>query len=146
MDEQPEKIAAKMKTGACAGMPSQRSWPRNRNDSGKFVNASAPRVMASASPRNSEKVPSVTMSGGNRSHVINVALSPPPSAPTQIVQAAASGIDIPASRQNFPNKIAHKLNSEATDRSIPPVKMIGVIASASSPISHECRKMSQVLS
>src|SRR5471032_627944 len=132
--------------GACGGIPSQRSCPRNKNESGKFVNVSAPRVIASASPRKSEKVPSVTMSGGKRSHVIKVALSPPPSAPTQNVQTAGSGIDIPASRQNFPNRIAHRLNNDATDKSIPPVKIIGVIASASRPISHECRKMSQVLS
>ena len=110
------------------------------------MNVSAPRVMASASPRNSENVPSVTISGGNRSQVMSVALSPPASAPIPMVQAAASGMDIPASRQNLPNKIAHNPSSEPTDRSIPPVRMIGVITSASRPISTECRMMSKVLS
>ena len=86
------------------------------------------------------------MSGGNRSQVIKLAFSPPASAPTQIVQTAASGIGIPASRQNFPNRTAQSPSSEPTDKSIPPVKMIGVIASASRPISHECRKISHALS
>jgi len=82
------------------------------------------------------------MSGGNRSHVMSDALMPPASAPMPSVQAAASGIGIPASRHSLPKRIAHNPSSEPTDRSIPPVRMTGVIASASRPISTECRRMS----
>ena len=126
----------------CAGTPSQRSWPRNRNDAGKFVNVSTPRVIASARPRKSENVPSVTISGGRRSPVMSAAFNPPASAPMTSVHAAATGTGRPASRHSLPNRIAHSPSSEPTDRSMPPVRMIGVIASASRPISTEWRTMS----
>ena len=127
-------------------MPNQRSCPKNKNELGKSVKVSTPRVMASANPRNNENVPSVTMRGGNRSRVIKAAFSPPASAPTPRVQSAATGIGRCASRQNLPNRMAHRPSNEPTDKSIPPARMIGVMASASSPISHECLRMSHELS
>jgi hypothetical protein len=42
-------------------------------------------------PRNSEKVPSVTMSGGSRSVAMSSAFSAPPAPPATIAAAAASG-------------------------------------------------------
>jgi len=77
----------------------------------------------------------VTMSGGNFSFVINHAFSPPAAAPIASAQTAAATGGMPASRQNFPKRIAHSPSSEPTDKSMPPVRTIGVMTSASSPIS-----------
>ena len=43
-------------------------------------------------PRNSENVPSVTISAGSRSREISTAFSPPPAQPTASATAAAAGI------------------------------------------------------
>src|SRR5436190_4655292 len=94
-----------------------------------------PRVRPSAIPRNSENVPSVTISGGALSFVIIAALSAPPSSPTTSVIAIATGIDRPASRQSPPMTTADSPIIEPTERSMPPVMMIGVMIRARRPIS-----------
>src|SRR6185436_12340660 len=53
-------------------------------------------------PRNSDSVPSVTMSGGNLSRVISTAFSAPPATPSSSVSATATGIGTPTSRQRQP--------------------------------------------
>src|SRR4051812_5344530 len=101
-----------------------------------------PRVSPSAAPRKREKVPNVTMSGGKSSRAIITALSAPPSSPSTSVSATASGSGTPASRQSAPSTTAASPIIEPTERSMPPVMMIGVIASASSPISTARRVIS----
>src|SRR5690242_10450181 len=86
-------------------------------------------------PRKSDSVPNVTMSGGKPRRVIMSTLSPPPASPTSSVSAIATGMGAPPSRQSAPNTTAASPIIEPTDRSIPPVTMIGVSASASSPTS-----------
>src|SRR5439155_18950879 len=119
--------------------------PRNRNDAGNIVKLSTPRVIASANPRKSENEPSVTISGGNFSRVISHAFKPPAAAPTASALIAANQTGIPRSRQNLPNKIALNPSNDPTERSIPPVNMIGVITSASNPISVLSRSTSKRL-
>ena len=138
--------ATSPKTHACTGSPSANPLPSERNDSGKLVNDFVPPVSASASPRKSEKVPSVTMSGGSDIRVMSTAFSPPPSAPTPIAPSAASHGESSASFQNIPNATAQRPMSEPTERSMPAVRMMGVITSASSPISTDCRTMFATLS
>ncbi len=106
---------------------------------------STPRVIASASPRKREKDPKVTISGGSFSRVIKAAFSPPAAAPITRVQRAASHGGNPASRQSFPKEIAQSPRSEPTDRSMPPVRMIGVITRASKPSSTLKRIISSAL-
>ena len=91
----------------------------------------------SPSPRNSEKVPSVTISGGNRSRVINSALRPPAAVPISSVPTAAAGMGQPKSRYNSPNSTADNPISEPTDKSMPPVTMTGVIATAKQSDFHQ---------
>src|SRR5690349_2044153 len=91
--------------------------------------------MPSASPRKSDSEPSVTISGGMPSAAINVALSAPPAQPTASAVAAAAGAGHPQSRDAAPNITAASPIIAPTDRSIPPVTTIGVIAIASSPTS-----------
>ena len=59
----------------------------------------------------------------------------PREAAQQQGRAAAAAIGQPPSRHNTPNTTAESPMIEPTDRSMPPVIMIGVIASASSPNS-----------
>ena len=75
------------------------------------------------------------MSGGNLSLVMSTAFSAPPATPSRSVSATAIGIGRPTSRQSQPSTIAARPIIEPTERSMPPVTMIGVSASASSPIS-----------
>ena len=91
--------------------------------------------MPSAMPRNSESEPSVTISGGRFSLVISTAFSSPAAHPNTSAAPAAAGIGQPPSRHSTPNTTAESPMIEPTDRSIPPVIMIGVIASASKPNS-----------
>src|SRR5215208_1000467 len=93
-------------------------------------------------PRNSDSVPSVTMSGGNLSRVIKAAFSAPPATPSSRVSAIASGIGRPTPRDSHPSMIAASPIIDPTDRSMPPVTMIGVSANASSPISTPSRVIS----
>src|SRR6185436_11917725 len=96
-------------------------------------------------PRNSENVPKVTISGGALSLVIIAAFSAPPNNPTMSVIAIATGIDRPASRQRPPMTTADRPIIEPTERSIPPVMMIGVMINARSPISTLRRVISKAL-
>ena len=100
---------------------------------------------ASASPRNSDSVPSVTIKGGKRSRVMSSAFRPPAPAPITSVSAAATATGRPASRQIIPNTTADKPISEPTDRSMPPETITGVSASANRPISTLKRRTSKAL-
>ena len=91
--------------------------------------------MPSAMPRNSDSEPSVTISGGRFSLVISTAFSSPATHPNTSAAPAAAGIGQPPSRHSTPNTTAESPMMEPTDKSIPPVIMIGVIASASKPSS-----------
>jgi len=62
-----------------------------------------------------------------------------------LVNTAANGHASAASRQSFPKHTAHSPSSEPTDRSIPPVRITGVITSASRPISTENLMISRAL-
>src|SRR3954452_10902117 len=91
--------------------------------------------MPSARPRKSESEPSVTISGGMPSAAISVALSAPPPHPAPSPAAAAAGADQPQSREAAPNITAASPIIAPTDRSMPPVTTIGLIATASRPTS-----------
>jgi hypothetical protein len=114
--------------------------------SGNRVKLSTPPVSASASPRNSEYEPNVTMRGGIRSRVMMSALSPPPATPTPTAASAAAPTGQPASRHSFPSTTATSPRSDPTDRSMPPVMMTGVTASANRPISTDSRPTSSAFS
>src|SRR5438093_1426181 len=86
------------------------------------------------------------MSGGRPRPVMSAALHPPATAPIKSVHRPATLRDSPASRQSLPKTIAHSPSSDPTERSMPPVRMMGVMTSASRPISTEWRRMSHVLS
>ena len=104
-----------------------------------------PRVRPSATPRKSENVPSVTISGGNLSRVIITALSAPPATPSSSVSAITSGSAKPSSRHSAPSTTAESPIIEPTDRSMPPVMMIGVSARDSNPSSTASRVISNAL-
>src|SRR6185295_7792315 len=120
--------AARRNTGICAPCPRKRKLLGHMNES-------EPPVSPSASPRNSENDPSVTISGGMRSPVINAAFSNPARPPAASVRSAAIPTGIPASRNILPNSTAERAMRDPTERSMPPVTMTGVIASASNPTS-----------
>ena len=101
---------------------------------------STPPVSPSARPRNSENEPRVTISGGIRPRVIKSPFTLPASAPRTSVSAAAAPIGSPASRQSLPKTTAERPISEPTDRSMPPLVITGVSATASRPISTLRRK------
>src|ERR1017187_6708889 len=86
-------------------------------------------------PRNSESEPRVTISGGRLSLVISTAFNPPARHPKSSAAPAAAAMGHPPSRQSPPNTTAESPMTEPTDRSIPPVIMMGVSASASRPSS-----------
>src|SRR5262245_27575598 len=94
-----------------------------------------PPVAPSAMPRNNESVPSVTMSGGNLKRAMSAALSAPPAIPMSSVAPTATGNGKPTSCHRNPNATAERPIIDPTERSIPPVTMIGVSASASRPTS-----------
>src|SRR3954468_47427 len=91
--------------------------------------------MPSARPRKSDSEPSVTISGGMPSAAISVALSAPPAHPAASAAAAAPGAAPPQPRDAAPNITAASPIIAPTDRSMPPVTTIGVIATASRPTS-----------
>ena len=132
--------ATPIKIHTWAGMPAKSEFPNARNDGGKPEYDSAPRVSASAKPRKSENVPSVTINGGRFSRVINTALKPPPNAPIPTTAKLASHGSIPSRLTIMPNNTAHNPIIDPTDKSIPPVRITGVMATASRPISTEWRK------
>ena len=106
---------------------------------------STPPVNPSARPRNSENEPRVTISGGIRPIVISSPLTLPASAPSTSVSAAAPTIGRPASRQSMPKTTAERPISDPTDRSMPPLVITGVNATASRPISTLRRSTSKAL-
>src|SRR5919198_1583822 len=91
--------------------------------------------MPSARPRKSDSDPSVTMSGGMSSAEINAAFRTPPAHPASKATAAAAPIGRLQSRYAAPKTTAARPIMAPTDRSIPPVTRIGVIATASRPTS-----------
>src|SRR5205809_7793855 len=99
--------------------------------------------MPSARPRNSENVPSVTISGGKASRVMSRLFKNPAPAPTIRVTIAAATIGRWASRQSMPKMTAVSPMSDPTDRSIPQVTMTGVMATAIRPTSTLSRTISK---
>src|SRR5689334_13397328 len=91
--------------------------------------------MPSARPRKSDSDPSVTINGGMPSAAISAALSAPPAHPAPSASRAAAGVGHPQSRDAAPNMTAASPIIAPTDRSMPPVTTIGVIATASRPTS-----------
>src|SRR6185436_17481772 len=91
--------------------------------------------MPSASPRNSDSDPSVTINGGIWNREINAAFSRPAPLPAARLATRAAPIGQFQSRDAAPNSTAEKPITAPTDRSIPPVTRIGVIATARSPTS-----------
>ena len=104
---------------------------------GKPLTKSEPPVIPSASPRKSERVPSVTSSGGSRE----------PRDEQRVQRAARGARSASGGRRGSPYgqagvapaqgriRTATRPMSAPTDRSMPPVMMIGVSASASRPTS-----------
>ncbi len=86
-------------------------------------------------PRKSDSVPSVTISGGMPRRATSTAFSPPPATPASRVTAADAAIGSPQSREATPKMTAASPIIAPTDRSMPPVMMTGVSATASSPSS-----------
>src|ERR1035441_9289569 len=86
-------------------------------------------------PRNRESEPRVTISGGRFSFVISTAFSDPARHPNSSAAPAAAATGQPPSRHSTPNTTAASPMMEPTDKSIPPVIIIGVSASASRPSS-----------
>src|SRR5216684_5414493 len=86
-------------------------------------------------PRNMENDPSVTISGGRLSRAIATAFNAPPAHPSSSATTAASRIDRCQSRHAAPKTTAARPIIEPTERSMPPVMMTGVSASASNPSS-----------
>ena len=106
---------------------------------------STPPVNPSARPRNIENEPSVTIKAGMRPRVIKSPFKLPASAPRQRVAAAATPIESPPSRQSLPKTTAERPISDPTDRSMPPVVITGVRATAKRPISTLRRSTSNAL-
>src|SRR5438132_2353376 len=94
-----------------------------------------PRVSPSAMPRKSEKVPSVTISGGKPRRATIAALSAPPRRPTANAAPTAAAMGQWASCQSDPSTTADNPIIDPTDRSMPPVMMTAVSARASKPSS-----------
>lgn len=80
-------------------------------------------------PRNSAMVPMVTARAGSPILVTSSPLRTPPRAPTISAATMASGIDQPAWKVT-PNTTELSPTIDPTERSMSPVIMIGVMASA----------------
>src|SRR5262245_44126817 len=91
--------------------------------------------MPSARPRNKDSDPSVTINGGSWNREINAAFSTPAPQPAARLTTAAATTGMFQSRQAAPNSTAENPITAPTDRSIPPVTRIGVIATARRPTS-----------
>ena len=122
--------------------PADSPDPERGSCSGKWVKLSTPPVIPSARPRYSENEPRVTISGGILPRVMSKPFTLPPSAPRPSVNAAAAPIGSPPSRQSFPKTTAERPMSEPTERSMPPLVITGVSASARRPISTQRRSTS----
>src|SRR5438309_4355600 len=92
-----------------------------------------------------ENDPRVTMIGGISRRVIKSALSAPPANPSTMATSAATPIGSPPSRQAAPKTTAASPIIEPTDKSMPPVIITGVSASARSPNSTLRRTTSKKL-
>src|SRR5262245_15318592 len=101
--------------------------------------------MPSAMPRNIQNEPRVTISGGSRSFEMRSAFRPPPAIPDMRAIHAAAGTGKFQSRHAAPNTTAARPIIEPTDRSIPPVMITGVSATASNPSSTLKRRTSTKL-
>src|SRR5688572_15218379 len=101
--------------------------------------------MPSAMPRNSDSVPSVTMSGGIPSRATSAALSAPPAVPAARLISAATPTGRFQSRWARPKTTAASPIIAPTDRSMPPVTITGVRAIASRPNSTLSRVSSKKL-
>ncbi len=99
----------------------------------------------SARPRNSEYVPSVTISGETFSRAMSDPFSKPPVMPIDNAAPAAAGIGQCASCQSAPKLTAQSPIMDPTERSMPPVMITGVSASVRSPISTPSRMHSKKL-
>src|SRR5690349_3546893 len=86
------------------------------------------------------------MSGGTLRRVITAALTRPATQPSRSAAPAAAGMGQWPSRQRDPKITAERAIVDPTERSMPPVIMIGVIASASRPSSTESRTTSKKFS
>src|SRR5271170_5533195 len=91
--------------------------------------------MPSAIPRNMEKVPRVTIKGGRFRREIAMAFNPPPRHPARSAAPAAAGSGKCQSCQAAPKMTAASAIMEPTERSMPPVTITGVMATASRPSS-----------
>ena len=87
----------------------------------------------------------MTISGGRLSHEIAKAFSVPPASPTNTATKPATVSGRCQSCQAAPITTAARLIIDPTERSMPPVMMMGVIASASSPSSTLKRTTSKKL-
>src|SRR5215470_4115801 len=101
--------------------------------------------MPSAMPRNIQNEPRVTISGGSCSFEMRNAFRPPPAIPDRRAIHAATGNGKFQSRHAVPNTTAARPIIEPTDRSIPPVMITGVSATASNPSSTLKRRTSTKL-
>ena len=77
--------------------------------------------------------------------VISTPFTTPAKAPKTNVNAAAPAIGNSPSRQSLPKTTADRPMSEPTDRSMPPLVITGVKATASRPISTLKRSTSKAL-
>src|SRR5215469_9906410 len=75
------------------------------------------------------------MRGGRLRPPIKTPFRNPQAHPTNKLIAIAAGKGVCRSRQRDPNTTAHSARIEPTDKSMPPVMMIGVTANESSPSS-----------
>src|SRR5215831_8795866 len=101
--------------------------------------------MPSAIPRNSESVPSVTISGGTRRLATSSALSAPPASPTASAATMAPAIEKCHSRYAAPITTAARPSIDPIERSMPPVTMTGVMATDNRPSSMPSRTTSAAL-
>src|SRR5215475_13258089 len=101
--------------------------------------------MPSAIPRNSERVPSVTISRGTRRLATSSAFSAPPAHPTARASAMAPTIEKFHSRYAAPITTADRPSIDPIERSMPPVTMTGVMATDNRPSSMPSRTTSAAL-
>ncbi|CAH0293809.1 hypothetical protein SRABI106_03581 [Rahnella aquatilis] len=96
-----------------------------------------PLVKISASARNSESPPRVTINGCKPAYATSMPLNTPHSAPTPSVAIIASGTGTPDTISVAPST-AESAAVGPTERSIPPEIMTSVIPSAIIPLMEDC--------
>src|SRR5659263_88378 len=102
--------------------------------------------MMSEVPLSSIIMPSVAMNGGTRSLVMARPDKQPDSAPMARAQTMPSGMGNPRLTMNTPAITAQNVISTPTDRSMPEVMMMKVLAMASTPITVVDCRMPMMLS